>query len=109
MVINNAARLRNHSLPNADLAVEPEGLSDFTPLVHQYLGDLPEELCLMFVAINQMNVRQFAFVQGNDQNVTEACHLFRKKVVHFFNLPEGAEFQVLTGFKVALITKSSPP
>ena len=107
MIVHSVAEQLSHSMFNADPAVEPEGLRDLTPGTHQYLGDLPRNLCHLFVAVNQMNLMQFAFDQGNDQDVTEACLLFQKEVANFFNLPEETEFEILTGFKVALVKKQT--
>lgn len=109
MIVRSATEELSHCRFNADPAVEPKDLRDLTPGTHQYLGDLPHNLCLMFVDINQMNLKRFAFGQGNDQDVTEACRRFQKEVAHFFNLPAGTEFEILTGFKVALVTKQTSP
>lgn len=91
---------------NLDLAIEPEGLPEFDRKIHgRFLGELPRELQHVFVAVNQLNQKLFAFSEGHNEEITEACRLFEKDVAYYFDLPEGTEFQVLIGFEVATLKK----
>ena len=95
------------SMFNLDQAIEPEGLPEFDRKVHgRFLGELPRELQHVFVAVNQMNQKLFAFDEGHNEEVTEACRLFEKDVAYYFDLPVGTEFEILVGFEVATLIQT---
>ena len=86
---------------NQEPAVEPPGLPKLTPGVHQYLGNLPHELCHVFVELDKMNKGR-SFDPETDADVTEACRLFSQDVAFHFNLPKGTFFEIVAGLKAAL-------
>lgn len=96
------------SLINGEEAAEPHGLPQLIPGKHQYVGTLPLKLRHVFVAIEQIRVRELQLKSPTDGSATAtSCIIFSREVAKYFNLQDGTEFEICAGFSVARVNTAT--